>query len=220
MENYQKLEWLKLRDINPHPENPRIHTEEQIQKIARSIDQLGWGRPIVISSDNFILAGHGAYQASEGTNYKINGENVLFKSDKVPTVKMKWKHDAPEAIAYMIADNKTTEESDWNYGKLEANFKDIKIAGFNSEITGFDDVEIGMLSNLDQNLGFNEPMEGSQPQEAEPEIEGEKSGRSYTLHISFTDKEEAEKFMKFIGLDNPEMRGLTKLVDGDTLECE
>lgn len=55
---------------------------------------------------------------------------------------MEHLHDSPEAISYMLADNKLTEKSDWNYGKLETNFNDLKVAGFDVTLTGFDDVEL------------------------------------------------------------------------------
>ena len=60
----------------------------------------------------------------------------------VPFKRMEHLHDSPEAISYMLADNKLTEKSDWNYGKLETNFNDLKVAGFDVTLTGFDDVEL------------------------------------------------------------------------------
>jgi len=124
--------WIAVKDLKPHPDNPRDHTDEQIQKIARSIDKLDWGRPIIISQDNYILAGHGAYLAATD---ELNLMSVPYK-------RMEHLHDSPEAIAYMLADNKLTDESDWNYGKLESNFQNIKLKGFDVELTGFEDVEL------------------------------------------------------------------------------
>lgn len=118
----------KLSKIKPHPNNPRTHTDEQIKKIARSIKELGWGRPIILSSDGYILAGHGAYQASR---------DVLGYTD-APIKEMKHKHNSPEALAYMVADNKLTDESDWNYADLEIVFDEIKLDGYDVELTGFD----------------------------------------------------------------------------------
>ena len=60
--NYPEIPISKLK---LHPKNPRDHSPEQIQKIAISIKELGWGRPIIFSIDNYILAGHGAYIAAK-----------------------------------------------------------------------------------------------------------------------------------------------------------
>jgi len=124
--------WIEISKLQPHPDNPREHTEEQIKKIARSIKELDWGRPIIISSDNYILAGHGAYLAAKDE----------LKLTEVPYRRMQWKHDSPEALAYMVADNKLTDESDWNYGQLQTLNENIELQGFDVELTGFDDVEL------------------------------------------------------------------------------
>ena len=57
--------WINVDELKSHPKNPREHRSEQIKKIAKSIKELGWGSPIIISKDNYILAGHGAYIAAK-----------------------------------------------------------------------------------------------------------------------------------------------------------
>ena len=128
----EMVEFIKIEDIKLHPENPRDHLEEQIEKIAKSISELDWGRPIIISKDNYILAGEGAYLAAKD----------VLKYKEVPFSRMKHLHDSPEAIAYMLADNKLGEESDWNYGKLQKINTDLKIAGFDVTLTGFNEIEL------------------------------------------------------------------------------
>lgn len=55
---------------------------------------------------------------------------------------MQHKGESPEALAYMVADNKLTDESDWNYADLEIIFDDLKLEDFEVELTGFDDTEV------------------------------------------------------------------------------
>ena len=81
----------------------------------------------------------------------------------VPFKRMEHLHDSPEAISYMLADNKLTEKSDWNYGKLETNFNDLKVAGFDVTLTGFEDVEVkelqfGLNFGGDVDLNDKEPL--------------------------------------------------------------
>jgi ParB-like chromosome segregation protein Spo0J len=40
---------IPISKLKLHPKNPRDHSPGQIQKIAISIKELGWGRPIIIS---------------------------------------------------------------------------------------------------------------------------------------------------------------------------
>jgi DNA modification methylase len=133
--NYPEIPISKLK---LHPKNPRDHSPGQIQKIAISIKELGWGRPIIISIDNYILAGHGAYIAAKD----------ILKLKKVPYRTMQHLHDSPEALAYMVADNKLTDESDWNYGKLEPLCQELKIEGFDTTLTGFEEKEIQTFPSI------------------------------------------------------------------------
>jgi hypothetical protein len=153
--NMEESGWIKVDDLKPHPKNPRDHTEEQVKEIAKSIKAHGWGRPIIISSDYYILAGEGAYLAAT--------EELHLLSVPYKFLEPKRKHDEPEAISYMLADNKLGEKSDWNYGKLETNFKDLKVAGFDVTLTGFEDVEVkelqvGLNFGGDVDLNDKEPL--------------------------------------------------------------
>ena len=129
---------IQISELYEHPKNPRNHSEEQIKKIAKSIKELGWGRPIIISKDYYILAGHGAYIAAKD----------LLKLSEVPYKQMEHQHDSPEALAYMVADNKLTDESDWNYGKLEPLCQELKIEGFDTTLTGFEEKEIQTFPSI------------------------------------------------------------------------
>lgn len=131
---------IKLNKLKPHPNNPRSHTPEQVEKIARSIKELGWGRPIIISTDYYILAGHGAAEAAD-----------QLGCEEVPYRMMTHRHDSPEALAYMVADNKLTDESDWNYADLEIIFEDLKLEHFDITLTGFNEDE------KDYTLPYEEP---------------------------------------------------------------
>ena len=133
---------IPISKLKLHPKNPREHSPGQIQKIAISIKELGWGRPIIISIDNYILAGHGAYLAAKD----------ILKLKKVPFRRMQHLHDSPEALAYMVADNKLTDESDWNYGKLEPLCQELKMEGFDTRLTGFEEKEIQKFPSLIEEL--------------------------------------------------------------------
>ena len=178
--NMEESGWIKVDDLKPHPDNAMEHPEDQIEDIARSIDKLGWGRPITISKDLYILAGHGACKASEGTYYKdVDGNKQFFKSEKVPYKFLNYpnspNHDDPEAIAYMLADNKLPENSYWNYGKLDTNFNDLKVAGFDVELSGFDNVELkevdGKLNYIHDNILDNNSYVDEEIPESEPEFD-------------------------------------------------
>ena len=56
----------KRLDALKHPKkNVRIHSEQQIRELKRSLEKFGQTRAIVVDEDDTILIGNGLYEASE-----------------------------------------------------------------------------------------------------------------------------------------------------------
>lgn len=108
-----KITYKNPSELKPYPNNPRLN-EDAIDKVARSISEFGFRQPIVIDKDNMIIVGHTRWKAA-----------LRLNLDKVPV------HVAtdltPEQIkAYRIADNKTSEFSDWDWPALKLELDDLK----------------------------------------------------------------------------------------------
>ena len=59
-----KVEYIPIEDIKPYENNAKIHTEEQIEQIKKSIEEFGMNDPIGIwGKDNIIIEGHGRLMA-------------------------------------------------------------------------------------------------------------------------------------------------------------
>ena len=50
---------MDVEKLIDNPNNVKIHTQEQIELIKKSIDKLGFNSIVVIDEENMILAGHG-----------------------------------------------------------------------------------------------------------------------------------------------------------------
>lgn len=128
-----ELKTVKLTDLKPHPQNPRIHPDRAITKLTRSIEKFGWTAPILVSADGYILAGHARLKAAKEAGL---GE--------VPVIELPLS--GTMAMAYMIADNKLQEETDWDPTKLKDLLIDeLDTGAFDIELTGFDLEEIEQL---------------------------------------------------------------------------
>ena len=92
----------KVKDLIPYARNSRTHSDEQIDQIARSIQEFGFLAPIIINEKNEIIAGHGRLMAAK----KIG-------MDEVPCIDASHLTDA-QRKAYVIADNKLPELAGWN----------------------------------------------------------------------------------------------------------
>lgn len=130
--------WVDIDTIKPHPKNPKDHDEKQITEIAESIKGNGWGKPIILSSDDYILAGHGSYYAAR---------KLQYKKVKVDYLEPGRTHDEPEAISYLLADNKLAEKSKWSPVKLDPIFDELKLQGADLQLTGFSEKEIDKIQN-------------------------------------------------------------------------
>ena len=129
--NYE-LKSMRLAALTPHPKNPRVHPEDMLKKLCRSIEEFGFTNPVLVSEDNMILAGHARCIAAE-----------RLGMTEVPCIVLPLK--GLSADAYVIADNKLNELSVWDESKLAELFKGFDIADFDAELTGFSIDEIDAL---------------------------------------------------------------------------
>lgn len=122
---------MNIDKLIPYVNNPRIN-DNAVDKVASSIKNFGFKNPIIIDKDNEIIAGHTRLKAAR----KLGLEEVpVIKVDDLTEAQIK---------AFRIADNKTSEFAEWDFGLLE-----IELEGLDDEFTGFDIEELGELFNDD-----------------------------------------------------------------------
>ena len=54
----------KVKDLVPYANNARTHSKEQVEQIARAIQEWGWTVPCVIDEEGGLIAGHGRVLAA------------------------------------------------------------------------------------------------------------------------------------------------------------
>lgn len=114
----------RIDELIMYENNPKIHTDEQIDKIAKSIELTkGLRQPIVIDKNNVIVVGHGRVQAAMQLGYE--------------TVPCELADDLTEEEirAYRLIDNELAKgESDLDLLEQElASFNDIDMGEFFDE---------------------------------------------------------------------------------------
>lgn len=112
--------------LKPYERNAKIHSEEQVQKIADSINEFGFVSPCLIDRDYNIIAGHGRVMAAE-----------LLGMETVPCVFIEGLTDE-QRRAYILADNRLTELGEWDIDIVKIELEDLDTADFNVSITGFE----------------------------------------------------------------------------------
>lgn len=116
----------RLDDLK-HPEkNVRIHSEQQIRELKRSLEKFGQTRALVVDENNVILIGNGLYEAMASLGYQE--ASVYVKTELSENDKKK----------LMIADNKTyalgIDNLDTLNEFLEELQGDLDIPGYDEEI--------------------------------------------------------------------------------------
>jgi DNA modification methylase len=126
---YRPISELKL-----DPKNPRAHSPRQVRQIARSIETFGFIVPVLVDANGKVIAGHGRIVACQ-----------LLGRTEVPTICLDHLNEA-QAKAFMIADNRLTENSVWDDQLLAQQLRDLSVENldFSLEVTGFDMGEIDM----------------------------------------------------------------------------
>ncbi len=140
----KKISMISTNSLVGYENNSRTHSEEQIKQIEASIQEWGWTMPILIDEKNIVLAGHARLLAA--SNLGINEVPCIVASN--------WSD--PQKKAYVIADNKLSDNAGWDDGLLAAEFGDLKELGYNVELTGFSLGEISKL-NFDSKDGNTDP---------------------------------------------------------------
>jgi len=130
-----RIRYLRVAELKPDPQNPRVHTDKQIRQIAASIRTFGFNVPILIDSKLNVLAGHGRLQACPFVGIK-----------EVPTIMLENLSEA-QVRAFMIADNRLTENATWNDHLLGEQLKALSEVelDFSLEVTGFEMGEIDLM---------------------------------------------------------------------------
>ena len=128
-----KVKMVAIEDVVPYARNPRKNMAA-ISKVSASLKEFGWHQPIVVDKEMVVIAGHTRLEAAWSLKYK-----------KVP-VQIADKLTDAQVKAYRIADNRVSQEAEWDIDLLKLELSDLDGLDYDLLLTGFDDDELnGML---------------------------------------------------------------------------
>jgi DNA modification methylase len=134
--------------------NARTHSDAQVDQIAASIREWGWTVPVLIDEAGLIIAGHGRVLAAQRIGLV-----------DVPTMVARGWSDAQKR-AYLIADNKLTENGGWDGALLRVELAELKAMGFDALLTGFSAAEVRAMGNP----GLTDPDDVPEPPDPQDAI--------------------------------------------------
>jgi len=124
-----KIEYKKIKDLNPYEQNSRIHNEYQISQIAASIKEFGFRNPVIVDGQT-ILAGHGRVEAAKELGMT-----------EVPTIDASDMSE-DQKRAFVIADNKIALNAEWDEQMLLNEIDKLKLNDFDISVLAFDPSEL------------------------------------------------------------------------------
>jgi len=126
MAKIAKVQEVDVDLLRPYENNAKVHGEDQVEKLCRSIREFGFISPCLIDSDHNVIAGHGRIMAAK----KLGME-------KVPCLFVDGLSEE-QRRAYTLADNRLTELGEWDMNLISEELRDLSDSGFDIELTGFE----------------------------------------------------------------------------------
>jgi ParB-like chromosome segregation protein Spo0J len=127
-----QIELRPLEAIRPYPGNPQVNAPA-VEAVAASLRQFGFRQPIVVDPDGVIIVGHTRYKAAQ----KLGLLQVPVHTATDLT--------AEQIKANRIADNQTSDLSDWDFDLLPIDLGQLAAAEFDMTTLGFDAAALARL---------------------------------------------------------------------------
>lgn len=201
-----RIESIPLDDLKPHPRNYVKHPDDQIAHIARSVQEHGVYKNVVVSRDGYVLAGHGVVEALKRLGHRA-----------VPAHRVGLDHDHPRALKIVVGDNEIGRLREVDDRALTEILRDLAALDPGEgglEGTGFDEVSLAGLVLVTRHVEETTNLDAAAEWAGVglPEcVEGHNLPK---LMILFRSMEDRDRFLAEKGLDldasgvNPS-RGMT-----------
>ena len=138
------VENVKIEELSLDPANVRLHSDKNLSAIKSSLKRFGQQKPIVVSSDNIVIAGNGTLTAAISLGWTA-----------INIVRTKLK--GAEATAYGIADNRTSELANWDDAALGEILQSLSLEeGDLFLATGFTEKELKTMLDMTMNIETGE----------------------------------------------------------------
>lgn len=155
-----QIEKVRIADLVEYEGNAKLHPQEQIDKIKKSIQEFGNNDPIAIDENNIIIEGHGRLQALEQLGYT---EAEVIRLSHLSEDQKK---------AYILVHNKLNMDTDFDTEMLRDELDGI----FSVDMADF-----GFDLQEDEILNFNSEVE--EQEEEEKEFHRETTINQYNLNL-------------------------------------
>jgi len=191
---------MKLTDIKPNPNNPRVIKDDKFDKLVKSIKdfpKMMELRPMVINSDNIVLGGNMRLKALKELGYK-----------EVPNEWVKRAEDLTEdeQRQFIIKDNVGFGEHDWEVLVTEWDAGQLEAWGL--DLPGFD------IDTDDLGTDFNLPDGDKEPFQQMTFTLADEQAEFIKAKLADIKKSEEFKYVETFGNENSNGNALYLALNG------
>jgi ParB-like chromosome segregation protein Spo0J len=139
---------MKLKDIKPNPNNPRVLRDDKFQKLKQSITEFPKMlslRPMVIDENNVVLGGNMRLRALQELGFTDIDEAWVKRSSDLTEEEKK---------RFIIADNVAFGEWDWD--TLANDWDVVDLEAWGLDIPQFDTVEEEVIEEEQEEMNVIE----------------------------------------------------------------
>lgn len=170
-------EMIPLDKITPHPENPRVHPDGQIDGLAASFEEFGVVIPPIVDENFRLMAGEGRWVAAQKKGYP-----------ELPCIVVRgWSEK--KKLRFMVADNRLPMLASFDDGLYRAALAQIKDEGLLAAI-GFDEASIAAALAAQTGNNANSEWTGM------PEFDQQDKTAFRSIVVHFKDAAALAKFLK------------------------
>ncbi|OGP10483.1 MAG: DNA methylase [Deltaproteobacteria bacterium GWA2_45_12] len=126
----KKIEVVEIKKLRINERNARLHSDDQIRQLMKSIEKFGFTVPILIDEKKMVIAGHGRLEALKRLGHR-----------KAPAILLNHLTEN-EKRAYVLADNQIPMLADWDLTLLKEELDFLNQEGFELEDIGFGNEEV------------------------------------------------------------------------------
>ena len=121
-----RVERWRIERLIAYANNPRLHSEADLDKIGAAIRIWGWTMPVLADEEGILLAGH----ARVGAAAKLGLKSIPV------IVACGWSEE--EKRAYRLADNQLAARASWDPEQLGNELRELEFARFDLDLIGFE----------------------------------------------------------------------------------
>lgn len=176
--------------LKSHPKNYKRHPDEQLDHIAKSIEEHGFYRNVVVARDYTILAGHGVVQAVRRMG--------MFGPATVPVIRLDVDPLDPRALKVLTGDNELGKLAEQDDRLLTEILKDV-FDGADLLGTGFDPQSLAALVMVSRPV--EEVRDKNEAAEWVGMPEYDAGGDLFKLNVNFTSAADRDAFVEKFGIN-------------------